>query len=203
MYVTDWFGFEGQRTYTASADTDATETLLSTIIDDYSWGPRGAVWDTGGVEQTVEAGEYNVPDLLSTLTRGDVGLLWVTRAGEWAYRSQGWWNEDRTTAKAAIGDSGPTDPYTYLFPLTSTSPVNSLLEVINTATWDMAFADPATITATSASSIAAYQQRDYSDETWVTASTEGESAVARLVRLYGTLETVSYTHLTLPTTPYV
>ena len=187
VIVTNWFGYEARTTTSRTSDTtETTGEALARTIDSGSWGPRDLTrWDDG-VTQMIPEGVYNVPDQLSRLVRGDLGMLWVTREGEWAYRAKSWWNDDRVTAAAAIGDSGPPDAYDYLFPLESTVPVTSLNDTINEATWFTPSATLDSITEWDSDSFLAIHQRSYSDTVWDAADTDAEDGVWRLVNLYAT-----------------
>lgn len=184
LYVTDSFGYDAQTPYTPSTLSDTTDALLIDAIDAVSWSGYSTQFDSSVITQGVLAAEYNFPDLISTLVRGELGMLWTTRKGEWAFAAQGWWNANRTTAAAAIGDSGPPDAYTYLFPGTAMSPTKRMVNVINSAVWETPFASGESQTVEDTTGFDLYKERRYHDTVNVTADTEAASAVWRLVYLY-------------------
>lgn len=146
LTVTDWAGYESQQTYTETGSGSGSGLHIRIVLAGASYGAISTsgtqYWEVAGVSQWFAAATYNYLDHLSQIIRGELGILWVRRTGEWAYQASGWWNRNNQAfshAVAAIGSDAGTPStlnYGYRFPASRTRWVSSLRNQVNDLTWN-------------------------------------------------------------------
>ena len=141
--LSDWLGYEGTRTVSLSTTNTDTATLLVLFLTNSS-GNLDAGWPApAGMNQNLvgvtSPTVFNVANSLSQIVRGDLGMLFVNKVGDWQYEAQGWYTPNPTTAVAAFGSDGagvPPDAYTYRLSYSKLVAGKGVSGMVNSLRWD-------------------------------------------------------------------
>ena len=134
----DDIGFSGMNAVTevTSASNANAADLLRTLISTYSNGYANT-GDIAGItagQGLSNFGTYpasNLLDLLTEITKGELGLLWVDGSGVWQFRERNWWYPQPDPAATigslernnvtVVGRSDPNETEILSFPWTYTN----------------------------------------------------------------------------------